>query len=765
MANPGMVCLRRAWIMAVCLWLTGCGADPGAGSILDLGGPADLREPPGDAALADRSGEVSPTDAGDTEPEGAPDTAECAAAKDCTAIRRAAPICTAWACVGGSCVLVAEPETAPCDDGNACTGRDRCLAGLCTGDPLSCPPAPEPCTGVECRPEVGCEPYPLTGALCDDGDPCTVQDACAGGLCTGLPAACDDGNPCTLDGCEPGSGECLHDPANGPCDDHDACTGGDECLAGTCTGDPVACGDEDPCTAESCEPATGCVVTLINGAPCDDGDACTANDHCVAGVCGGSSVPCDDGNPCTDDGCSPESGCRFLAGTGAACDDGNSCTETDACVAGVCLGQAAACGDGNPCTLDSCTVSGGCIHVEPPGLPCDDGSACTVDDACYQGACVPGDPPDCDDHDDCTEDSCDPGAGCQHQPLDGTPCSDGSACTDGDQCVAGACIGEAVDCDDVNPCTDDACDPAVGCVLLPNALPCDDDDPCTAGDVCAGGQCQAGWNPQCLAVHRIVLAGDSWSTGLILPLRDALDARGLEEVQVSWELTSKPGSTVAGWIESSSMMNALYLSLLMDPPAELLVFTLTGNDYLGATHGGLALSGGMGWFVGMTLIQWDLQTFVAMVRSVRPDLKILMVGYDYLHFDMITALGTSFPGLERMSFNLGLVDLAGRCRDVALATPDMVYGHNMGILQYTFGDYVHLPFLCPLPALGFPEYGPGQVPKPGPAPGYTPFPGGWFTYPSPLDHIPDGIHPDYAGYRAIIENSLDQVPLDWLVLP
>jgi subtilisin family serine protease len=47
-------------------------------------------------------------------------------------------------------------------------------------------------------------------------------------------------------------------------------------------------------------------------------------------------------------------------------------------------------------------------------------------------------------------------------------------------------------CDDANPCTDDTCDPAAGCQHVANAAPCTDGAQCTVGDRCSGGQCQAG---------------------------------------------------------------------------------------------------------------------------------------------------------------------------------------------------------------------------------------------------------------------------------
>jgi RHS repeat-associated protein len=86
---------------------------------------------------------------------------------------------------------------------------------------------------------------------------------------------------------------------------------------------------------------------------------------------------------------------------GAACDDGNACTQTDTCVAGVCTG-------GNPITCagagtDQCRSAGSCdpatgmcsTTLAPDGQDCDDGNCSTTGDKCRAGTCVPGGPTVC----------------------------------------------------------------------------------------------------------------------------------------------------------------------------------------------------------------------------------------------------------------------------------------------------------------------------------------------------------------------------------
>jgi hypothetical protein len=100
------------------------------------------------------------------------------------------------------------------------------------------------------------------------------------------------------------------------CDDRDACTPGESCLAGECVPDaarPMCPPDTSSCTIEApCDPADG-TCPLSPPAPwgesCDDGNACTLGGHCEDFTCVGENRDCDDASPCTTDSCDAAAGC------------------------------------------------------------------------------------------------------------------------------------------------------------------------------------------------------------------------------------------------------------------------------------------------------------------------------------------------------------------------------------------------------------------------------------------------------------------------
>jgi uncharacterized repeat protein (TIGR01451 family) len=230
-------------------------------------------------------------------------------------------------------------------DGDLCT-TDACDSGVCVQGGTVDPDDGNPCTTDSCDPDTGVHNDPNTDP-CDDGNACTSGDACGDGSCqSGAPVNPDDSNACTDDSCDPGTG--VHnDPNTNPCDDGNACTSGDACGGGSCQpGAPVNPDDSNACTDDSCDPGTG-VHNDPNNAPCDDGNACTTGDTCGGGSCqpGGGTLNCDDSNPCTDDFCA--GGCQHTNNTDP-CDDGDAGTVNDTCSGGVCSGVSGCTPGGRP---------------------------------------------------------------------------------------------------------------------------------------------------------------------------------------------------------------------------------------------------------------------------------------------------------------------------------------------------------------------------------------------------------------------------------
>jgi hypothetical protein len=100
----------------------------------------------------------------------------------------------------GQCVYTRRASNVSCDDGNACTGNDKCdNSGQCAGTPLP------PCTARDCyRPVQACAP---SGSCMEEPDPTKVNTACslgedqgvcrADGVCSNFPYIPSNFNPDT----------------------------------------------------------------------------------------------------------------------------------------------------------------------------------------------------------------------------------------------------------------------------------------------------------------------------------------------------------------------------------------------------------------------------------------------------------------------------------------------------------------------------------------------------------------------------------------
>jgi hypothetical protein len=153
------------------------------------------------------------------------------------------------------------------------------------------------------------------------------------------------------------------------------------------------------------------------------------------------------------------------------------------------------CDDRNQCTDDSCDVASGvCSYTATPeNTPCDfDG----LPGLCRSGVCEDAglcEGMDCDDENPCTNDDCEAETGvCIYTAIaENTPCNFGGL---PGLCKSGECedarLCEGVSCNDDNQCTEDVCNRANGkCVFT--AVP--DNTICSFGGapgLCMSGQCE-----------------------------------------------------------------------------------------------------------------------------------------------------------------------------------------------------------------------------------------------------------------------------------
>ncbi len=182
-------------------------------------------------------------------------------------------------------------DTHACNDALSCSVNEVCGGGTCgSGVQLVCPAPVTVCfaAGV-CAEPGGCSYAVATGASCDDGTLCTINDSCgADAGCQGIAKPCNTPPPgqcwqasgtCS----ESDGGACAYDARSGSCDDGQNCTAADQCHAdGTCTGTAVTCTPGE-CQAFSgtCAVDGACIFSPTPGASCGNNTGrCTALGAC-----------------------------------------------------------------------------------------------------------------------------------------------------------------------------------------------------------------------------------------------------------------------------------------------------------------------------------------------------------------------------------------------------------------------------------------------------------------------------------------------------
>ena len=445
----------------------------------------------------------------------------------------------------------------PCDSNEDCQSG-FCVPGtsgdICTQTCLENCPKGYACKAVSnlgpdtvfiCIPEVLADPCEgkANGAVCEDGNPCTILQKCLDGECVGGEGLeCEDDNPCTIGECNSKYG-CTFNPLDGgPCEDEDVCTVGGICAEGICIGaDEIDCNDGDPCTDDLCDPIEGCVypetdcddgnpgtLDVCLGEGCENIETCDGIDHvnalCTLFGSQGDIVPCEIRLASEEAGAGQANSLQttlaysdkmakplyFSATKDAPTPINNGLTIPS--------GHTLTFG---PSNLESWQGEGELILISL-------GSPYPVSEAFVNEESFEGNPTAVVLHFELLEDIPTPipvvssetvagdgnGAPLFYRvenstiitqahtsrcDVNGAPCEDGNACTINEVCIAKVCAGEVRLCDDGNICTFDFCDPEIGCFhqTVEDDCPCHDQGVCTVAGSCVSGECVVETLPDC----------------------------------------------------------------------------------------------------------------------------------------------------------------------------------------------------------------------------------------------------------------------------
>jgi hypothetical protein len=281
-----------------------------------------------------------------------------------------------------------------------------------------------------------------------------------------IQATCSElsGNPCGVNCggfCKCGQCLCPQTSAGGLCDDGNKCTGY-KCTissggsAGCILDTTFKCSDGDKCTVDKCNIDTGCdFEEKVN---CDFGKSCKVYSCDASLGCQETTRNCRDNDACTEDSCVEPGGCQNEKKNCSLCE----LNEGGIKVQKQCP-EAGSPDIGNLCKLYYCDLATGNCEFNP--LNCDDGNECT-DDSCDPATGCVYTVHDCNDALSCTIDTCDRVLGCVHVSLNASHCNDYNECTidSMNNNTEGCCVHENRTCEDSGDvCFPTACGVSTGC--------------------------------------------------------------------------------------------------------------------------------------------------------------------------------------------------------------------------------------------------------------------------------------------------------------
>lgn len=261
-------------------------------------------------------------------------------------------------------------------------------------------------------------------------------------------------------------------------------------------------------------------------------------------------------------------------------------------------------------------------------------------------------------------------------------------------------------------------------------------------DAAAAEQTTAG-----TGTERVLILGDSWAelTWSSGALADSLAWRGHGDKEVVGQQTALGGTTAADW-NLPAYRQRIQQELTAYPTIDVIHLSIGGNDFLGAWSTGMSAAEEQALF---DTIADDVESIIAYLHSLDPDLEVVYGSYDYINLEEIRGsnifawllwlgLGTPTP----IEVNTAMAQSSSTVFRRIASNPKVHLLNHSGAMQFFFGYPAHgiAPRSLPLP---------GNEPE-----GWVPGLGGNPTLPSPPAAMLDGIHLTADGYRIITRHAV-----------
>lgn len=231
-------------------------------------------------------------------------------------------------------------------------------------------------------------------------------------------------------------------------------------------------------------------------------------------------------------------------------------------------------------------------------------------------------------------------------------------------------------------------------------------------------------------MERVVFIGDSWGRYLGEAAENGNLLQPLNAV-ADWRKTTFIGSTASKFARNyDSYMDCAVKAV--KTPCRLIIFSLGGNDFYNLAHFN-DLSAAEERFIdeSFTKIRNNLITVLRELRENSPA-PILFSGYDYFNIGKLVELFTPDSRLRKLTtplFNRLMMKEGRFAAEAAAAVPGIFCSVNWGLLQRNAD------------------------------PERYPLRGGNPDDPTPIEWIPDGMHPTKEGYRILLLSTLKQAGL------